>query len=141
MPTGSKTTKPSKRPTQPKPEAVKAELAPVALTVATQEDAKAPARKARSQTPAEDKAAVLKLKDLIDQVTDVSGAKKKDVKTIVEVTLARLRATLGRGESLNLQGFGHLRVARKATPESPVMTLKLRQSELGKPKAEAADED
>lgn len=85
--------------------------------------------------------AVVKLKDLIDQVTEASGAKKKDVKPIVEATLARLGAVLGRGETLSLQGFGHLRVARKATAETPVMTLKLRLVEAGKAPSKTVEED
>lgn len=79
--------------------------------------------------------AALKLKALIDRVTEASGAKRKDVKTIVEATLAQLGQALARGEAMNLPGLGHLRVARKGTAEAPTMTLKLRQSEPGKAKA------
>lgn len=86
--------------------------------------------------------AALKLKVLIDRVTEASGAKRKDVKTIVEATLAQLGEALARGEAMNLPGLGHLRVARKATPETPTMTLKLRQGEPGKAKpADTSDSD
>ena len=76
----------------------------------------------------------LRLKALVDGVTETSGAKKKDVKTIVEAALAQIGAALARGETVNLPGLGHLRVARKGTAESPSMTLKLRQGEGGKGK-------
>lgn len=82
----------------------------------------------------------LRLKALIDRVTEASGGKRKDVKTIVEAALVEMGAVLARGEPLSLPGLGHLRVARKATEASPVMTLKLRQGEPGG-KAKAADED
>lgn len=83
---------------------------------------------------------VLKLKDLVERITESSGAKKKDVKDIVEATLAQLGAALARGEAMSLQGFGHLRVARKSTADNPVMTLKLRPGE-GKGKAKSDDAD
>ncbi|MGV8985374.1 MAG: HU family DNA-binding protein [Cypionkella sp.] len=83
---------------------------------------------------------VLRMKALVDRVTDASGAKRKDVKTIVEAALIALGATLASGQSMNLPGLGHMRVAKKATPEVPAMTLKLRQGEAGKGKsANAAD--
>jgi nucleoid DNA-binding protein len=82
--------------------------------------------------------AALKLKGLIDRVTEASGAKRKDVKTVVEATLIQLGQALARGEAMNLPGLGHLRVARKATADTPSMTLKLRQGEPGKAKPKAA---
>lgn len=88
--------------------------------------------------------AALKLKVLIDRVTEASGAKRQDVKPVVEATLIQLGEALARGEAMNLPGFGHLRVSRKATAETPSMTLKLRQSEPGKgksAKAEPEDDD
>ena len=84
----------------------------------------------------------LRLKGLLDGVSETSGAKKKDVKTIVEAALVQIGAALARGESVNLPGLGHLRVARKGTAESPSMTLKLRQGDgsKGKGKSAAADD-
>lgn len=82
--------------------------------------------------------AALKLKVLIDRVTEASGAKRKDVKTVVEATLIQLGQALARGEAMNLPRLGHLRVARKATEDVPSMTLKLRQGEPGKAKPKAA---
>ncbi len=83
----------------------------------------------------------VKLKDLIDQVAETLGAKRQDVKPVVEATLARMGAALGRGDSLNLQGFGNLKVAKAATTENPVMRLKLRLTEGGKAKVPSGEED
>ncbi len=83
----------------------------------------------------------LRLKALVDGITETSGVKKKDVKTVVEAALAQIGAALARGATVNLPGLGHLRVARKATPDSPSMTLKLRQGEAGKAKGKAAPAD
>lgn len=83
----------------------------------------------------------LRLKALVDGVTETSGVKKKDVKTVVEAALAQMGAALARGESVNLPGLGHMRVARKGTAESPSMTLKLRQGEGGKGKGKSAVAD
>ena len=86
----------------------------------------------------------LRLKGLLDGATETSGVKKKDVKTVGEAVLVQIGAALARGETVNLRGLGHLRVARKGTPESPSMTLKLRQGGGSKGKgksAGAADKD
>lgn len=83
----------------------------------------------------------LKLKDMIDQVAQTSGVKKKDVKLVVEAALTLMGAALGRGEAMSLPGLGHLRVARQATAASPVMTIKLRQGEGGKGKAKSSVAD
>lgn len=87
----------------------------------------------------------LKIKALVDRVTATSGVKRKEVRTVIDAVLAEIGATLGRGEAMSLPGLGHLRVARKATAENPVMTLKLRQGEGAKGRekveGEAAEED
>ena len=85
--------------------------------------------------------ASVKMKDLIDQVTEALGGKRQDVKPVVEATLARLGAVLGRGENLNLQGFGNFRVVRPASAENPVIRLKLRLTEGKKPQAPSGEED
>lgn len=84
----------------------------------------------------------MRLKDLLDQVTRASGFKKKDVKLVVEATLARMATALQQGQSMNLTGLGRLRVVRPAV-DGGAMTLKLRMATPGaKPAAEAAgDED
>ncbi|MBI1170707.1 hypothetical protein GC209_04835 [bacterium] len=125
-PTSAKTAKPASRPAGAKAARPKAQT-PEEMPA----EAAAPAAKAN---------AALKLKALIDRVTETSGAKRKDVKTVVEATLIQLGEALARGEAMNLPGLGHLRVARKATPEMPTMTLKLRQGEAGKGKSGETDD-
>jgi nucleoid DNA-binding protein len=85
--------------------------------------------------------AVLKLKALLERVTAASGARKKDVRAVVEATLTQLGETLKRGETLILPGLGHMRVVRKASGESQAMTLKLRQGGGGKRKDQSEAED
>ena len=46
-----------------------------------------------ADTPAADKAPVVKLKTLVDAVVTKSGAKKKDAKEIVDATLAEIQAS------------------------------------------------
>ena len=98
-----------------------------------------PAAKGESDAPKVDLS--LRLKALVDAVTEFSGVKKKDVKTVVEAALLQMGAALARGESVNLPGLGHMRVARKGTAESPSMTLKLRQGDGSKGKGKSADSD
>ncbi|WP_375263274.1 HU family DNA-binding protein [Palleronia sp.] len=71
----------------------------------------------------------LKKPELIDRVVAVSGLKKKDVKPVVEATLAVLGQSLSDGEQLNLQPFGKTRtVKQKTLPNGQAMTVKLRRS-------------
>lgn len=79
----------------------------------------------------------LRLKALVDQVVAATGGKKKGVKEIVEATLAQLGSALHKGESLNLPGFGRLRVARAGAEGGGAMTLKLRQFTGGGAKAKS----
>ena len=72
-----------------------------------------------------EKGAALKIKGLIDRIAEKSSVKRKDLREVVEVTLAELGAALAKGESVNLPGLGNLRVARKA--ENGMIILKLRQ--------------
>lgn len=74
-----------------------------------------------------DKGASLKKKELIDRVMAATGGKKKDVKAVVEATLAVLGAALQSGEGLNLPPFGKARIAKsKGEGASSAMTVKLR---------------
>lgn len=71
----------------------------------------------------------LKKPELIDRVVAISGLKKKDVKPVVEATLAVLGQALTDGEQLNLQPFGKTRtVKQKTLPNGQAMTIKLRRS-------------
>ncbi|MGL4319784.1 MAG: HU family DNA-binding protein [Paracoccaceae bacterium] len=73
------------------------------------------------------KSATLKMKDLIAQVTEAAGGKKKGVKEIVEATLAALGAALSKGDAINLPGFGRARVAHAEDKGAgKPMTIKLK---------------
>ena len=71
----------------------------------------------------ETRAAVVKLKDLIDSVASTTGGKKADVKATVEATLAALGEALATGKSLAIPPLGKLRVVKN---KGPALTLKLR---------------
>ena len=87
----------------------------------------------------------LKMKDLVEQVAaKAAGGKKKGVKEIVEATLAALGDALGRGEAINLPGFGRAKVAHAEdkTAGKP-MTIKMKTQSPGdakKPRKEALAE-
>ena len=83
----------------------------------------------------------LRLKGLVEGVTETTGMNKKDVKTVIEAALLQIGAVLARGESINLPGLGRIRVARKGTTENAAMTLKLRQGDGGKGKGKSAEAD
>lgn len=113
MATG-KTNKPNRKPA---PVAV---VAPATLALVT--DAGLP-----QVAKGDDKGASLKKKELIDRVMAVTGGKKKDVKEVIEATLAVLGAALQSGEGLNLPPFGKARIAKsKGEGTSAAMTVKLR---------------
>lgn len=82
-------------------------------------------------------AAMLKIKVLVDRVITTSGvSNRKNVRQVVEATLAELVKALQAGEAPNLPGVGRLRVANTREDASGLhMTLKLRR-----PNAKAASE-
>ncbi len=95
-------------------------VAPAPLALVTDDGVPTAAR-------AGDKGASLKKKELIDRVMAATGGKKKDVKEVVEATLAVLGAALQSGEGLNLPPFGKARIAKtKGEGTSSAMTVKLR---------------
>jgi len=70
----------------------------------------------------------LRVKDLVDRVSNAGNFKKKDVRDIVEATLAELGRALEAGVVLNLPPFGKLRVGRtRDLANGSMMTLKLRR--------------
>lgn len=78
--------------------------------------------------------AQMKVKDLIDRVATASDHNKKDVRAIVEATLAELGKALESGEQLNLPPFGKIRIAnQKSDATGQMMTLKLRRGGEKKP--------
>lgn len=69
----------------------------------------------------------LKLKALVDQVADLTKAKPKLVKDVVEATLAAMGRALSEGQELNLPPFGKARVSRQkevGTGEMLIVKLK-----------------
>jgi DNA-binding protein HU-alpha len=87
----------------------------------------------------------LKLRGLVDLVVKRTGAKKKDVKPIVEAALAIMGETVADGRDLNLPPMGKLKINRvKEIKNGQVTICKLRQQTarpkpLVDPTAEAAE--
>ena len=71
---------------------------------------------------------MLKKQALVDRVVTASGAKKKDVKQILDAALAVLGDALSAGEELNLPPLGKAKVNRqKVEGGSEVLIIKLRR--------------
>jgi nucleoid DNA-binding protein len=86
------------------------------------------------------KPAMLKMKDLVDRVVKASGGKKKGVKDIVEATLTALGDAFGKGEAVNLPGFGRAKVAHAEDKGAgKPMTIKMKSQ--GTPAAARARKD
>ncbi|MBL9074753.1 HU family DNA-binding protein [Tabrizicola sp.] len=112
------------------------------------DETKTPAAKKPRATPAKAKAAGaegaaegaaagaggVKLKDLIARVAEATGAKKPQVRNIVEATLKEISGALDKGEVMLLPGLGKLRVSRTREFEKggSVVSLKMRRG-AGKP--------
>lgn len=115
----------------------------------TKAAAAAPAAPAPEPAPAAPsearvKGPALKIKDLVTRVTEATGGKRKDVKEVVEATLAALGDALTKGEDLNLPGLGRTRIARTAERDGgSLMTLKVRRGTHKKKEAKEplADEE
>jgi nucleoid DNA-binding protein len=87
-----------------------------------------------AETPqvAKAKGATLKMKDLVDRVSEATGGKKKGVKEIVEATLTALGSALSKGEAINLPGFGRAKVAHAEDKGAgKPMTIKLKTQSVG----------
>jgi DNA-binding protein HU-alpha len=139
MATKPTTPKAQKKPlADPRPVAAKvvkpvvADPSPVAGVVAARDVASD-----LSSNPKAAATAQMRLKDLVDHVTKASGFKKKDVKVVVETTLARIGAALQNGDSMALAGLGKLRMVRAASGAGGAMTLKLRMATPGAKPASA----
>jgi nucleoid DNA-binding protein len=79
--------------------------------------------------PAAEKAPSLKIKDLVTRVTEATGAKRKDVKVMVEATLKVLGEAMARGEDMNLPGFGRTRITRSAEKDGAAhLTMKVKRA-------------
>lgn len=72
---------------------------------------------------------VLRKKELFERVVTLSGAKKRDVKAIVEATLQVLGDSLAAGKSLALPPFGRAKVNRqKDLASGEMMMVRLRRT-------------
>jgi DNA-binding protein HU-alpha len=72
---------------------------------------------------------VLRKKELFERVAIISGAKKRDVKSIVEATLQVLGDALASGESLALPPFGRAKVNRqKDLASGEMLMVRLRRN-------------
>ncbi|MEM6727530.1 MAG: HU family DNA-binding protein [Pseudomonadota bacterium] len=70
----------------------------------------------------------LRRKQLIEQVADASGMKKPQVRAVVDETLRILGETLAKGDQMNIEPLGKLRVMRERDlPGSHVYTCKVRR--------------
>ncbi|EKD60158.1 MAG: hypothetical protein ACD_54C00909G0002 [uncultured bacterium] len=125
----------SRKPAAKKPTAAKASPAKVAVETAIPAEEQTMMQSADHAGDAAAKVvAQLRLKDLIERVASASDQNKKDVRLIVEATLAELARALETGESLNLPPLGKIRIANQRSDEAGLMmTLKLRRNTEKKP--------
>lgn len=81
----------------------------------------------------------MRKKELVDAVVAQTGMKKKNVKPVVEATLAILGAALGDNRELNLQPFGHLKVRKeRELANGRMVVAKVRQTQPNPDAAEAS---
>ena len=68
-------------------------------------------------------------RNLLDKVSDVTGGKRKEVRDIIDATLAELGAALSRGDHVSLPELGRMRVSRRAgnAAEGESLVIKLRR--------------
>ncbi|MBC7158145.1 MAG: HU family DNA-binding protein [Rhodobacteraceae bacterium] len=71
-------------------------------------------------------------RELVARVVELTGARKRDARPVVEATLAAMAEVLAEGRPLNLPPLGKLSVNRSRA-EGGVMMLKLRRPGLRKP--------
>lgn len=113
--------------------------AAAAVTEAPAAAAEVPAAAATPDAPEATVKTALKLRGLIERVTTASGAKKKDVKPIVEATLAELGRALSAGEELNLPPLGKAKVNRQSNRNGVDMLIV--KVNRGGPKADAKKDE
>ena len=71
---------------------------------------------------------MLKKQELVERIVKASGAKKKDVKLIMEAALGVLGDALSAGEELNLPPLGKMKVNRQREEgNTEILILKLRR--------------
>lgn len=71
----------------------------------------------------------LRKKELIERIVQTSGMKRRDVKPVVEATLAVVGQALASGESLNIQPLGRIVVnRRKELVNGEVLITRIRRT-------------
>ena len=71
----------------------------------------------------------MKKPELVNLVVERTGMKKKDVKPVVEAMLSVLGETLSKGQEMNLQPFGRVKVNNtKELAKAQVHSVRIRQS-------------
>ncbi len=71
----------------------------------------------------------MKKPELINLIVERTGMKKKDVKPVVEAMLGVLGETLSKGQEMNLQPFGRVKVNNtKDLAKAQVHSVRIRQS-------------
>ena len=74
-------------------------------------------------------AAIVKKTELVDRIVAQSGLKKKDVKPVVEATLAVLSKTLLNGEELQIPPLGRVKILQtKDIENAKILKVKIRHS-------------
>ncbi|SNS30188.1 HU family DNA-binding protein [Tropicimonas sediminicola] len=95
--------------------------------------------------PAADKAqkgsADVRKPDLVDRVVAATGAKKADVRSVVDATLAELGKALAKNDTLHLPPLGRVKVQkRKSVDGGEVLQLRVRQVAEGAAKPKRSKE-
>ncbi|WP_050528364.1 HU family DNA-binding protein [Pseudorhodobacter aquimaris] len=108
---------------------VKAAIAPAAVVVPTVSvHGSGNADTPKVADTAADQPHMLKKQEMVERVVKATGAKKKDVKLILEASLGVLGDALSAGEVLNIPPLGKMKVNRQKTEGgSDVLILKLRR--------------
>ncbi len=83
----------------------------------------------------------LKVRDLVDQVVEKTGAKKKGLKDLIEATLACMGDALSKGEDLNLPPLGKIKINRQVDKENGEMIVLKLHRNAGKPSAPKATKE
>lgn len=83
---------------------------------------------------------VVKKAELIEQVVEATGMKRKDVKPVVEATLREISRVIAGGANMQIPELGKLMIhKRKELPGGEMVMLKLRRKTAAKPLAEDDD--
>jgi hypothetical protein len=117
-----------------------AKSAPQSSTKPTAPAGKAPAPAVVTETKAVVTGSELKKKEVLDEVVERSGIKKKFAKPVIEAMIDVLGEALSEGREINLQPFGRIKQQRtKDTSNAQIIVAKIRQSKAAGPALDPAD--